>query len=1514
MSSRPPPDDPPRKGVRSIIQGGFLRVKQALKPSRLSRSPSPANLSRPFSPSLPVPPNPPAAITPQGTQSPSSHPTPPPIAGANVTSSSPSTVSSPKPGKLDITWSALEKALQVLEKNLGIFPPLKSAVGELVSCLDIIQGAAENSKDYELLAGELRAMAETLNEYVGELGSEGTGGSIARVAKAIKAQAAYIDAKRNRAKGERIFGAREDKEDILDCHHQIKRLFRQLQSDLAFKTFRNTNEQLVMTLLQRLSAVDDARYNSSYSTTIKRRECTPRTREKVQEDLQAWANDPYGPKIYWMNGMAGTGKTTLAYSLCKWLEDNKQLGASFFCSRASASCRSLRGIVPTIAYQLARYSPAFRSELCRALKDDPDASMLHVVTQFEKLIQGPLSNVKDAIPEGVVIVIDALDECEDNYGVRLILELLLKFVANLPIKFFVASRPEPTIREMMMSSSSYSPSVMHLHDIEESIVQEDIKKYLVEALSRMSPPPSQAQIDELGKRAGKLFIYAATVARYIYPGHIRVNSGTRLERILAIDSNQSNRDDPSKRYEELDRLYFTVLDAAFDQGLERDELGHMQLMLWTVVCAREPMTIKTLGLLLSLSEEQVLLAVEPLRAVLHVSNGGGLVSTLHASFTDYMLDKSRSASSCVFDKDVPDLDKRINDVVSPTLFYACRYWSEHLQQAEASKEISDMLSEFLSQRLLFWMEVMSLRKCIGSGVPMLHQAQIWLSMNKLDDGTQKQASDARIFVTGFAANACSHSTPHIYISALPFCPKSSTVYANYWGRTQGLMSVGGTALKRREAAALAIWKGDGEINSVSFSPDGARVAIASGSDIWVRDAHTGRDVAGPFKGHTDSVNSVVFSPDGARIVSGSDDCTIRVWESHTGAPVADPFEGHTDLVHTVAFSPDGASIVSGSYDHTIRVWESHTGAPAAGPFEGHTDLVKSVAFSPDGTRIVSGSSDYTIRVWESHTGASVVGPFHGHTDGVNSVAFSPDGARIVSGSDDHTIRVWESHTGVSIAGPFQGHTGLVKSVAFSPDGTRIVSGSDDRTIRVWESHTGALVAGPFQGHTDWVKSVAFSPDGARIVSGSYDHTIRVWESHTGASVAGPFQGHTDCVNSVAFSPDGTRIVSGSSDRTIRVWESHTGASVVGPFQGHTDGVNSVAFSPDGARIVSGSNDYTIRVWESHTGAPVAGPFQGHTHWVKSVAFCPDGARIVSGSYDYTVRVWESHTGASVAGPFQGDTDLVNSVAFSPDGARIVSGSYGHPIRVWESHTGASIAGPFQGHTRGVKSVAFSSDGARIVSGSSDYTIRVWESHTGASVSDPFQGHTGLVNSVAFSPDGTRIVSGSDDRTIRVWESHTGASVAGPFQGHTDCVNSVAFSPDGTQIVSGSDDCTIRVWDLTVSAARKLPKPSGEHLRANKSFTTPHNEIYPILSHDPHYSTICTSDPAQSSVLAGSWTLNDDGWVSNNNDQLLFWVTPDLHSCLPAHHNLLTISKQGSLQVEDWNLALGDAWSKCYVSD
>jgi hypothetical protein len=391
--------------------------------------------------------------------------------------------------------------------------------------------------------------------------------------------------------------------------------------------------------------------------------------------------------------------------------------------------------------------------LCKVLEAKPQYSKLDVRWQFEKLLQEPMQAVKAAMPENVVVVIDALDECDDGDAFRMFLETLLKLAADLPIKFFLTSRPEPVIREKMLAPG-YSRSVLHLHDIEESIVEADIKKYLTEALGSMFPAPSPDEVERLAKRAGKLFIYAATAVRYIH--HPRGNSSARLQAVLRTVSGST------KQHEELNELYTNILSAAMDSDLEEQEMNDIQLMVKTVVCAKEPMTVNTLASLLSLTDGQVQSSLEPLRSILHVQDGiYGLVSPFHASFPDYLLDKDRSGkfhcettehsevlasfcfdlmrtqlkfniceleSSFMFDKDVLDMQERINRSISAALSYACRYWGEHLRQGNFTEMIHDRLVDFLTHRLLFWMEVLNLQQRIGMGADMLRQVQRWLKV------------------------------------------------------------------------------------------------------------------------------------------------------------------------------------------------------------------------------------------------------------------------------------------------------------------------------------------------------------------------------------------------------------------------------------------------------------------------------------------------------------------------------------------------------------------------------------------------------------------------------------------------------------------------------------------------------------------------------------------------------------------------------------------------------------------
>ncbi len=119
-----------------------------------------------------------------------------------------------------------------------------------------------------------------------------------------------------------------------------------------------------------------------------------------------------------------------------------------------------------------------------------------------------------------------------------------------------------------------------------------------------------------------------------------------------------------------------------------------------------------------------------------------------------------------------------------------------------------------------------------------------------------------------------------------------------------------------------------------------------------------------FSGHTGSVSSVAFSPDGKLMLTGSWDCTARLWETSSGRQVG-VFECHTGSVNCVAFSPDGKLVLTGSGDKTARLWETSSGRQV-GVLEGHTGSVSSVAFSPDGKLSITCDQHGRIYFWQAN--------------------------------------------------------------------------------------------------------------------------------------------------------------------------------------------------------------------------------------------------------------------------------------------------------------------------------------------------------------------------------------------------------------------------------------------------------------------------------------------------------------------------------------------------------------------
>ncbi|KAF7967837.1 hypothetical protein HWV62_32908 [Athelia sp. TMB] len=894
-------------------------------------------------------------------------------------------------------------------------------------------------------------------------------------------------------------------------------------------------------------------------TAAARSLCFPGTQKAQLKEVKDWLVTSSDQNILWLHGAAGLGKSTIATTIADHFGGLRRQGAFLLFDRNTPFENAPERVVSTLAFQLAQNNAAIRSTVFVAIRDRPGLVSDLVEAQFKSLLLDPLFIAAEHIEGPIIIVLDALDECGDVSSRRKLLELLSNDFSMLPPQFriLITSRPEHDIKCALASRS-------HIHTIDLSTASDaDMQIYMRHGMRRiyenrriMDELPEgwgDAEIERLVGYAAGLFIWAAT----------SINLLSNADDPIQWLANLLRRESPTFT---LHDLYETAL-LSVREWVPGEATDVYRRILGLIIISQVPLTDETIVNLLGFQDggRACRTALRRLGSVIQWSEGQS-ARTLHKSFPDYLTDSEHCSSkpwlidvpehqhsltvSClramnqhlhfnmcnlstshISNADIADLSERVERAVPQSLSYPCLFWGHHIRQSlSGDSALPSLILNFFEQKFLYWLEVLSLMGEVRlvSDTMIAVKDYIKNPGSAVDAFAQDGLAFSRVF-----GQAMSFSTPHIYLSCIPFAPRASVIKQQY------------TPLMKKI------------------------LGIRSGmDDIWPV-------LQQVLEGHTGRVYSVAFSPDGRRVASGSGDRSVRVWDAETGALITGPFEGHTAHVISIAFSPDGQRIASGSGDKTVCVWNAETGALVAGPFEGHTDWVISVIFSSDGRRIASGSSDGSIYIWDTRTRSLLSRSFNGHIGNVNAGAFSPDVRRIALGSAT-SVQVFDTETGALVAGPSQGHTGYVRSVAFSPDGQRIASGSDDGSVRVWDAQTGPLIAGPFKGHTSTVTSVVFSPDGRCIASGSWDHSIRVWTAETGILAAGPFKGHTSWVTSVAFSPNGQYIASGSDDLSVRVWDALTGALIAGPFEEHAEFVKSVAFSADGHRLMSAS-DHTIHV-------------------------------------------------------------------------------------------------------------------------------------------------------------------------------------------------------------------------------------------------------------------------------------------------------------------------------------------------
>ena len=478
-----------------------------------------------------------------------------------------------------------------------------------------------------------------------------------------------------------------------------------------------------------------------------RNACTKNTRKALLDKLEVWANDEPTTKVYWLNGMAGTGKTTIAYSFSKILHEKNSLGGTFFSSHLRVDTSNVRCIIPTISLQLAHYFPSLSHLIMDVVEGHPDCSSWMIDKQFLNFMLKPLTALYRDTRGVPVIVLDALDECSDQSLVAELLSVILKHSESLPLKFFITSRPEVVLKETFDYSLGHCNFI--LHEVEKEIVKADIELYVKAYLHdkcKKADWPAQAELEMLVDMCGTLFIYAATVCKYVAQ-----KGGPYMPKRLS-DVVNCNLELTSGLNEPLHDLYEKILHAAY-RGLNDGERLDIDRVLTAVVYVENPLSISAISALMKMQIEHTEAALSSLCSLIYIPSIPNMpISIFHASFNNFISTEVFSSKHyldpCISHKslaiqclllmekewsdkyDIPYLAKRKCKEIPESLAYACSSWAFHFTYTDNHNGSAE-LKDFFQRHLLRWMDCLSILGKLEIAIHSLHKIGIWANVSGL---------------------------------------------------------------------------------------------------------------------------------------------------------------------------------------------------------------------------------------------------------------------------------------------------------------------------------------------------------------------------------------------------------------------------------------------------------------------------------------------------------------------------------------------------------------------------------------------------------------------------------------------------------------------------------------------------------------------------------------------------------------------------------------------------------------